>query len=158
MFQMQKGKACTPSFWSRYSHAFDMEKMPPHSPARSSRQPKRTSLRCSASPGDTLNWTTFTTRCWLSILPGESQLQYLLFYFYFWRLYLFISREGKGRRKRERNSAWLPLAHPLLGPGPQPRHVPWLGIELATLWFADLGLIHWATLVQAQPQHFWWLK
>ena len=22
------------------------------------------------------------------------------------------------------------------GPGPQPRHVPWLGIELATLWFA----------------------
>ena len=25
---------------------------------------------------------------------------------------------------------------PHWGPGPQPRHVPWLGIELATLWFA----------------------
>ena len=28
------------------------------------------------------------------------------------------------------------MAHPPhLGPGLQPRHVPWLGIELATLWF-----------------------
>ena len=25
---------------------------------------------------------------------------------------------------------------PHWGPGPQPGHVPWLGIELATLWFA----------------------
>ena len=25
---------------------------------------------------------------------------------------------------------------PYWGPGPQPRHVPWLGLELATLWSA----------------------
>ena len=35
------------------------------------------------------------------------------------------------------------------GPGLKPRHVPWLGIELATLWFAGLRLIHWATPARA---------
>ena len=33
---------------------------------------------------------------------------------------------------------------PYWGPGPQPRHVPWLGIELAALWFTGLRSIHWA--------------
>ena len=28
---------------------------------------------------------------------------------------------------------------------PQPRHVPWLGIEPATLWFTGQLSIHWAT-------------
>ena len=32
------------------------------------------------------------------------------------------------------------------GPGPQPRHVSWLGIKPATLWLACLRSIHWATL------------
>ena len=31
------------------------------------------------------------------------------------------------------------------GPGLQPRHVPWLGIKLATFWFAGLHSIHWPT-------------
>ena len=32
------------------------------------------------------------------------------------------------------------LSHgPHCGPGPQPRHVPWLGIEPVTLWFAALA-------------------
>ena len=30
-------------------------------------------------------------------------------------------------------------------PGPQPRHVPWLGIKLATLRFSGQHSIHWAT-------------
>ena len=34
---------------------------------------------------------------------------------------------------------------PYWGPGLQPRHVPWLGIDLATLWFAGRCSIHWAT-------------
>ena len=39
---------------------------------------------------------------------------------------------------------------PNWGPGPQPRHVPWLGIELAPLWFAGqhpsyTTCTHWAT-------------
>ena len=32
---------------------------------------------------------------------------------------------------------------------PQPRHVPWLGIKLATLWFAGWHSIHWATPARA---------
>ena len=31
------------------------------------------------------------------------------------------------------------------GPGQQPRHVPWLGIKPATLWFTGHWSIHWAT-------------
>ena len=34
---------------------------------------------------------------------------------------------------------------PYWGPGPQPRHVPWLGIEPVTLWFASWCSVHWAT-------------
>ena len=41
------------------------------------------------------------------------------------------------------------LCAPYWGPGPQPRHVPWLGIEPATLWFAGQHWIHWATPARA---------
>ena len=34
---------------------------------------------------------------------------------------------------------------PYWGPGLQPRRVPWLGIEPATLWFTGTCSIHWAT-------------
>ena len=65
-------------------------------------------------------------------------------------IYLFLER-GEGReRERKRNiNAWLPLEYPLQGPGLQPRHVPWLGIQLATLWSASLHSIHWATPARA---------
>ena len=36
---------------------------------------------------------------------------------------------------------------PYWGSGSQPRHVPWLGIEPATLWFAGPRSIHWARAV-----------
>ena len=40
---------------------------------------------------------------------------------------------------------------PLTGDlAPQPRHVPWLGIELSTLWSAGGHWIHWATPARAQ--------
>ena len=38
---------------------------------------------------------------------------------------------------------WLSCT-PYWGPGPQPRPVPWLGIELVTLWFTGRYSIHWA--------------
>ena len=42
------------------------------------------------------------------------------------------------------------LSHaPNWGPGPQPRHVPWLGIELATLCFSGPCSIHWVTPARA---------
>ena len=43
---------------------------------------------------------------------------------------------------------WLPPTFPQ--PGPQPRHVPWLGIEPANLWFAGPRSIHWATPARAR--------
>ena len=59
-----------------------------------------------------------------------------LIFFFKGHIYLFLER-GEGREKeRERNtSVWLSLMWPPLGPGPQPSHMPWLGIELVTLWF-----------------------
>ena len=42
------------------------------------------------------------------------------------------------------------LSHaPYWGPGPQPRHVFWLGIDMATLWFTGQHSIHWATPARA---------
>ena len=39
------------------------------------------------------------------------------------------------------------LCAPYLGTWPTTQHVPWLGIEPATLWFTDLRSIHWAAPV-----------
>ena len=49
----------------------------------------------------------------------------------FQRFYLFIFREGKGRRKRGRETSicGCPLNVPHWGPGPQPTHVPSLGLN-----------------------------
>ena len=65
----------------------------------------------------------------------------------FLRFYLFIFREGKRGRKRGRETSVCGcLLHaPYWGPGLQPRHVRWLGIEPATLWFTSWHSIHWAT-------------
>ena len=69
-----------------------------------------------------------------------------------WIILLTFQRErGEGREKeRERNiNVWLPLTHSHGVPGLQPRHVTWLGIEPATLWFTDQHWIHWATPARA---------
>ena len=52
-------------------------------------------------------------------------------------LFICFQREGKRRRKRGRETSICGcLSHtPYWGPGLQPRHVPWLGIEPVTLWF-----------------------
>ena len=41
------------------------------------------------------------------------------------------------------------LSNPHWGPGPQPKHVPGLGIKPATLWFAGRHSVHWATPARA---------
>ena len=38
-----------------------------------------------------------------------------------------------------------PSCTPNWGPGPQPRHMPRLGIEPVTLWLTSLHSIHWTT-------------
>ena len=52
----------------------------------------------------------------------------------------------------ERNiNLWLPWScGPYSGPGPQRRHVPWLGIEPATLWFSGQHSVHWAIPARAR--------
>ena len=52
-------------------------------------------------------------------------------------LFIYIQREGKGGRKRGRDISMCGCFSlgPYWGPGPQPRHVPCLGIEQVVLWF-----------------------
>ena len=63
-------------------------------------------------------------------------------------IYVFLDRGEGWEKDRERNiNVWLPLNAPPTGnlarnPG---RHVPWLGIEPAILWFTSRSSIHWAT-------------
>ena len=65
-------------------------------------------------------------------------------------IYLFL-REGRSGRKRGRETSMCGclLCAPYWGRGLRPRHVPWLSIELVTLWFAGWHSIHWATPARA---------
>ena len=61
-------------------------------------------------------------------------------------IYLFLERGERGRKRWRETSLCGYLSHaPYWGPWPQPRHVPWLGIESVTLWFAGRHSINWAT-------------
>ena len=80
--------------------------------------------------------------------PVKSNLKgffNILFIIYFER------REG---RKREISMCGCLSHAPHWGPGPQPRHVPWLGTELVTLWFTGRRSIHWATPARADLKIF----
>ena len=60
-------------------------------------------------------------------------------------IYLFLER-GEGReRERETSMCGCLLFTPCWGPGRQPRHVPWMGIQPAMLWLASPRLTLWAT-------------
>ena len=96
------------------------------------------------------------TSCFFSLSSKINRLHYVLpkilsFILFFLRFYLFIFRQRAREGGRERNiNVWLPHAHPDWGPGPQTRHMPWLGIELATLWFTGWCSIHWTTPARAK--------
>ena len=83
-------------------------------------------------------WTTY----WFENLIGtqwgkiwKSETIFLKIFFIF--LDRVEGREGKA-------SMCGCLAHtPNWGSGLQPRHVPWLGIELKPLWFSGQHSIHW---------------
>ena len=72
-------------------------------------------------------------------------------------MYLFLERgewrEKDGKKPQcEKERHWLVASsvYPDQGPNQHLRHVPWLGIKLATLWFAGLHSIHWATPAKAK--------
>ena len=60
-------------------------------------------------------------------------------------LFIHSYREGKWGRKRGKELL-ISCTHPRGGPGPQLRHVPWWGIESATLCFEERSPTNWATL------------
>ena len=57
----------------------------------------------------------------------------------------------KGREEEREKPLCVVASHtrPLLGPGLQPRPVPWQGMEPMTLWFTGWHSIHWATPARA---------
>ena len=79
---------------------------------------------------------------------GCISFKFCVFYKYFFikNLFIYFLERGEGREKARTTSVPGCLSYaPYWGPGPQPRHVPWLGIEPATLCFAGRHSIHWAT-------------
>ena len=71
--------------------------------------------------------------------------------FFFKDFILFIFRKKGRKREREREISMCGCLNepPTRDLAPQPRHVPWLGIKLVTLWFIGLCSIHWATAAWA---------
>ena len=75
---------------------------------------------------------------------ARAELFYLSIYLsiYHLSIYLFIDT-GEGRNwRRETSMCGCLLCAPYWGPGLQPRHVPWLGIEPVTHWFTGQHSIH----------------
>ena len=69
----------------------------------------------------------------------------LCLYFYF-----FTERKRGRKRGRETPVCGCLSCTPHRGPGLQPRHVPWLGIEPGAPWFTGRYSIHWATPARAE--------
>ena len=74
-------------------------------------------------------------------------------FFFFLRFYLFIFRERGREVERETSTCGCLLHAPYWGPGLQPRHVLWLGIELVTLCFTGLSSVHWAIPARVEYIH-----
>ena len=70
------------------------------------------------------------------------------------KVFILEREEGRETWMCKRNFGCL-LHTPNQGPGLQPRHVPWLGIEPVTFQFSGQRSIHWATPVRAERQAFW---
>ena len=103
------------------------------------------------SPSKFLNYACFEFN---SIISQQNPAWILSLYLSQDFIYLFIFREGKGGRKRETSMCGCLSSDPYREPVLQPRHVPWLGTELVTLWFTGQHSIHWATPARALSLSF----
>ena len=92
----------------------------------------------------------------------KSSSKQIGWYPLFKRFYLFLLQRGEREREGEKHQCgrdtWICclLLVPSWGPGLKPRHVPWLGIEPVTLWFAGWHSIHWATSASAGNFFLYW--
>ena len=92
-------------------------------------------------PWVTYKWEAFFLH--LEILFKKKWVMLVYLEWFLIKMLLFIFR---GDVKERETSMCGCLSHaPYWGPGLQPRHVPWLGIEQVTLWFSGWHSIHWAT-------------
>ena len=80
--------------------------------------------------------------------------QWIIFFFKILFLFIFrergreVEREGEKHQCERGTSIACPLHTCSRGPGQQPGHVPWPGMEPVTIWFARRHPIHWATPVK----------
>ena len=74
--------------------------------------------------------------------------------FFFKILFIFREMGREGERKGKKHQCVCLLHTPNQRPGLQPRHVPWLGIELETFWFTGQCSIYWATPASADFEGF----
>ena len=100
-------------------------------------------LATSPQSSDTLPLTTHRlTLVWVGCLT-RFLFPFLSFLKDF--IYLFLER-GEGKERGKETSMCCCFSSSLnWGPGLQPRHVPWLGIKPATLWFTGPLSICWVT-------------
>lgn len=87
-----------------------------------------------SSPPETKAWTYvyMLQSVWQTLAGGSSYIPTFNFFKYF--LINFFQRERESGRERETTMQEVNTArHPYQGSSPQPRHLPWPGIELATL-------------------------
>ena len=155
--------ALTPSSWNFYDH--HPQPLPPwliaplpaglYSNASSSEGPVLTTTHfshCLAS--SMLSFPYQPLFSCLYVSHSLTRTQCLCVYGLYTPL-LFLERgeERQKGRKRKHQWDWLPLASPQhspnQGPGLQPRHLSWLGIKPAVLWFSGQCSIHWDTPARA---------
>ena len=86
-------------------------------------------------------------------LLGRTWLLTTWLFFFKW-VYLFIFRERGREGERETSVCGCLSCTSYWGPGPQPRHVSWLGLKRETLWFAGQCSIHRATPARAPLGYF----
>ena len=88
-------------------------------------------------------------RVWCTFFLKQSFLKDFIIIYDCYYYYFLDKGERIGKDSKTSMCGCLSCA-PYWGPGLYPRHVPWLGIELVTLWLTDWHSIHWASPARAE--------